>query len=127
VFFTPLVAFVLLAVLHPASPRVEYELDASPITDAAFGVHGQRIELAVVLTIGVALALLVGFMSLAHAQQQTFRDASGRLTGTVTQSGNQTTFRDANGRTTGTATTDSGGTTVLRDVFGRTTGTINRK
>jgi hypothetical protein len=34
-----------------------------------------------------------------------------------------TTFRDSSGRTTGTATTDSGGTTTFRDAGGRTTGT----
>jgi YD repeat-containing protein len=55
------------------------------------------------------------------------RDASGRITGTVTTDSNGTkTFRDGSGRTTGTATTDSNGTTTFRDASGRTTGTASR-
>jgi hypothetical protein len=59
----------------------------------------------------------------ASAQQSTFRDSSGRTTGTAATSGNQTTYRDDRGRTTGTATTDSQGTTTFRDSSGRTVGT----
>ncbi len=41
----------------------------------------------------------------ASAQHPTFRDASGRITGTVSIDSNGTkTFRDGSGRTTGTAT-----------------------
>jgi hypothetical protein len=36
-----------------------------------------------------------------------------------------TTFRDASGRITGTATRDSNGTTTFRDAGGRTTGTAS--
>jgi hypothetical protein len=60
----------------------------------------------------------------AHAQQATFRDSSGRTTGTAsTDSGGQTTYRDAGGRTLGTSSTDSQGTMTFRDAGGRTTGT----
>jgi hypothetical protein len=44
---------------------------------------------------------------------------------TAASAQNQTTFRDASGRTTGTATRDSNGTTTFRDASGRTTGTAS--
>ncbi len=71
----------------------------------------------------LTMALLLASTVLAAAQNQTtFRDASGRTTGTVTTDSNGTkTFRDAGGRTTGTATRDSNGTTTFRDAGGRTT------
>jgi hypothetical protein len=71
------------------------------------------------------VALTLAMITAASAQNQTtFRDASGRTTGTVTTDSNGTkTFRDAGGRTTGTATRDSNGTTTFRDAGGRTTGT----
>ena len=83
-------------------------------------------------------AIIAGFAALfvtscqaplrtAHAQQQTFRDASGRTLGTASRSGNTTIFRDDRGRTTGTATIDSQGTTIFRDSQGRTTGTTSRR
>jgi hypothetical protein len=44
---------------------------------------------------------------------------------TAASAQHSTTFRDASGRTTGTATTDSNGTTTFRDGSGRTTGTAS--
>jgi YD repeat-containing protein len=77
--------------------------------------------------VGFALltAMLLALTTAASAQQSaTFRDASGRTTGTVTTDANgMKTFRDGAGRITGTATTDSNGTTTFRDASGRTTGT----
>jgi YD repeat-containing protein len=63
----------------------------------------------------------------AQAQQPTtFRDASGRLTGTAVNNGDgSTSFRDAAGRLTGTATRNGDGTTSFRDSSGRLTGTSN--
>jgi YD repeat-containing protein len=50
----------------------------------------------------VFVLLLAIDMQVASAQQ-TFRDASGRITGTVSTDSNGTrTFRDGSGRTTGT-------------------------
>jgi hypothetical protein len=62
-------------------------------------------------------ALMLAAITAASAQNQTtFRDASGRTTGTVTTDSNgPRTFRDGAGRTTGTATRDSNGTTTFRD------------
>ena len=72
----------------------------------------------------IAVCLLMTSMSWA----QTFRDASGRLTGTVTRDSNGTaTVRDGSGRMTGTATTNSNGTTTFRDASGRMTGTAERR
>jgi YD repeat-containing protein len=70
-------------------------------------------------------ALTLAMITAASAQTSTtIRDASGRITGTVTNDSNGTkTFRDGSGRTTGTATRDSNGTTTFRDAGGRTTGT----
>jgi YD repeat-containing protein len=54
----------------------------------------------------IAALVFLMFATTASAQQTTFRDASGRITGTVTTDGNGTkTFRDGSGRTTGTAST----------------------
>ena len=57
------------------------------------------------------VALTLAMITAASAQNQTtFRDASGRTTGTVTTDSNGTkTFRDGSGRTTGTAITNSNG------------------
>ena len=75
-----------------------------------------------------AIALLTAILlaTAASAQQTTLRDASGRITGTVTTDANGTkTFRDGSGRTTGTANTDANGTTTFRDGSGRMTGTAS--
>ena len=69
-------------------------------------------------------AILLVLATAASAQQSTFRNANGQITGTVsTDSNGQRTFRDGSGRMTGTANTDSNGTTTFRDAGGRTTGT----
>ena len=58
---------------------------------------------AIALCVTILLALAT-----AASAQTTFRDASGRITGTVSTDSNGTkTFRDGSGRTTGTATRDS--------------------
>jgi hypothetical protein len=77
------------------------------------------------------VAFTLAMITAASAQNQTtFRDASGRMTGTATKDSNgTTTFRDASGRTTGTATTNVNSattTTTFRDGSGRTTGTATR-
>jgi hypothetical protein len=71
------------------------------------------------------VALTLAMITAASAQNQTtFRDASGRTTGTATTDSNgTTTFRDATGRTTGTATRESNGTTTFRNTTGQITGT----
>jgi hypothetical protein len=78
-------------------------------------------------TLLAGIAALFLATGAAHAQQQTFRDSSGRTIGTATKSGNTTIFRDSQGRTTGTSTTDSQGNTIFRDSQGRTTGTTSRR
>ena len=76
----------------------------------------------------VIIIIALTFATPAMAQQQTMRDASGRMIGTVTTDSNGTkTFRDGSGRTTGTATTDSNGMTTYRDASGRMTGTAPRR
>ena len=70
------------------------------------------------LTLAAALALLAGA---AVAQQQTFRNERGQITGTASTSGNVTTFRDRSGRMTGSAERMRDGTTI--DGQGRLTGT----
>jgi YD repeat-containing protein len=76
----------------------------------------------------VLIIIALTFATPAMAQQQTMRDASGRMIGTVTTDSNGTkTFRDGSGRTTGTATTDSNGMTTYRDASGRMTGTAPRR
>ena len=72
-------------------------------------------------TIALTAAVLVTTLFLSAAERQTYRDASGRMAGSATTSGNRTTYRDASGRVTGSATT-SGGRTTYRDASGRMTG-----
>ena len=73
------------------------------------------------------IALSLGLITAATAQQQTFRDASGRVSGTATVDSNgTTTFRDASGRIRGTSTVDSNGTMTVRDARGRDVGTVQR-
>ena len=77
-------------------------------------------------TLAIAVLTLATITAASAQNQTTFRDASGRTTGTVTTDSNGTkTFRDGSGRTTGTATTNSNGTTTFRDGSGRTTGTAS--
>jgi len=71
------------------------------------------------IAIAVALALLAGP---AVAQQQTFRNERGQITGTASTSGNVTTFRDRSGRITGTAERMRDGSVQYRDAMGRLTG-----
>ena len=75
------------------------------------------------ITIATALALLVGP---AVAQQQTFRNERGQITGTSSTSDNVTTFRDRSGRMTGTAERMRDGSMQYRDATGRLTGSANR-
>jgi YD repeat-containing protein len=71
------------------------------------------------LTLAAVLALLAGA---AVAQQQTFRNERGRITGTASTSGSITTYRDAQGRLTGTAERQRDGSVQYRDTMGRLTG-----
>ena len=83
----------------------------------------------VVLTICAAITLALSSISIASAQSKTtYRDSSGRTTGSATtNSSGKTTYRDASGRTKGTASTSSSGKTTYRDASGRTTGSSTRK
>ena len=79
-----------------------------------------------VRTAAVIAALVFLMFATTASAQTTFRDANGRITGTVTTDSNGTkTFRDRTGRTTGTATIDANGMTTFRDGSGRTTGTAS--
>lgn len=122
-FFSPLVAFVLLAILKPIDPTLRVVYSERSYRLAAIGANWIPAVL-VSLIAAFLLFLLIG--GLVYAQQTVIRDASGRTVGTATtDSGGQTVFRDASGRTTGTANTPPGSDTVLRDAGGRTIGTIS--
>jgi len=71
------------------------------------------------ITLAAVLALLAGP---AVAQQQTFRNERGQITGTASSGGNVTTFRDGSGRMTGTAERMRDGSAQYRDAMGRLTG-----
>jgi len=70
----------------------------------------------------IALVAAAFGLTASAAERQTYRDSSGRTTGTVTTSGSRATYRDAQGRTTMTSTTN-GSTTTFRDAQGRVIGT----
>jgi len=77
------------------------------------------------LAAGAALLLLLA--APANAQQSTFHDPAGRVTGSArTDTNGVTIFHDRAGRVTGTARTDSNGVTTFRDAAGRTTGSIRK-
>jgi len=71
------------------------------------------------ITIAAVLALLAGP---AVAQQQTYRNERGQITGTASTSGSITTVRDRSGRMTGTAERQRDGSVQYRDAWGRLTG-----
>jgi hypothetical protein len=126
VFFTPLVAFVLLLILRPAAPRLTIPVQLTPAQDRRHAIASHAIPATVcALVLLIIVVFSIMFVTQSSAQQRTFRDSTGHTLGTSTQSGNQTTFRDASGRTTGTAATDSAGTTIFRDSMGRTTGSTD--
>lgn len=76
----------------------------------------------------IAIAVLICMLLTSMSWAQTFRDASGRLTGTATRDANgQTTYRDGSGRMTGTSSRNANGTTTFRDGSGRMTGTAERR
>src|SRR5262245_62948094 len=110
--------------VHPTSGTKEPPNSGCGASTATLHFRSKENEAMKTLTIA---ALTLAMVTAASAQNQTtFRDASGRTTGTVTTDSNGTkTFRDASGRTTGTATRDSNGTTTFRDASGRTTGTAS--
>jgi YD repeat-containing protein len=72
------------------------------------------------ITLAAVLALLLAGPALA--QQQTFRNERGQITGTASTSGNVTTFRDRSGRLTGSAERMRDGSVQYRDAMGRMTG-----
>ena len=76
-----------------------------------------------VLMLGAAIVILM--IATAYAEPSaTYRDASGRMTGTSSTNANgTTTFRDDSGRMTGTAERTGNGTIQFRDGSGRMTGT----
>ena len=95
-------------------------------TAVTLTIHSVAAEGAAMSTL--TIAFLLASTVLAAAQQSTFRDASGRITGTVsTDSNGMRTYRDSMGRTTGTASTDANGTMTFRDSSGRITGTRERE
>ena len=71
------------------------------------------------ITLAAVLALLAGP---AVAEQQTFRNERGQITGTASTSGNVTTFRDRSGRLTGTTERQRDGSVQYRDAMDRLTG-----
>jgi len=56
------------------------------------------------------------------ARAQTYRNERGQITGSSSTSGNVTTFRDRSGRMTGTAERMRDGSVQYRDAMGRLTG-----
>ena len=52
---------------------------------------------------GIILLAAVTALGLRAAETETYRDAQGRTTGTVTTIGIQATYRDAQGRTSATS------------------------
>lgn len=75
-------------------------------------------KMKIILTITILLLTAVAFCD----ERETIRDATGKVVGTATTSGNKTIYRDATGKTTGTATKD-GNRTIYRDATGKTVGT----
>jgi hypothetical protein len=114
----------------PSSGRLEFN-DAAcrGLTLRNYNERHSHLEFPLQMSF-ITLALLATITAALAQNQTTFRDASGRTTGTATTDSQGTrTFRDASGRTTGTATFSNqgsvGSTTTFRDSDGRTTGTVS--
>jgi hypothetical protein len=76
------------------------------------------------VNIAVAIVLLL-VPTAAHAQQRTFYDASGKVSGrAVTDSSGASVFYNASGNVTGRSATDSQGTTRFFDAGGRNFGSV---
>ena len=75
--------------------------------------------------LAIVLALLMPGATLAQQQPETFRDASGRVTGWAITNNSGTQFYNNMGNT-GRSTTNTTGTTY-RDNMGRVTGSVRRK
>jgi YD repeat-containing protein len=107
-----------------ATTDLRVQCSAPPGGDSVAALPQLENEAMKILTI---IALVLATTMAASAQPSTtFRDANGRITGTVTTDSNGTkTFRDGTGRTTGTATIDANGMTTFRDASGRITGTAS--
>lgn len=60
------------------------------------------------------------------ADRYTYRDSSGRVTGTASRSGGYTTYKDRYGRVTGNART-VGNKTYYRDTYNRQKGSVSGK
>ena len=77
----------------------------------------------------IILAIVTITASVCMADTKTtYRDAQGRIQGTVTTDRyGKTTWRDAQGRVQGSATTDRYGKTVYRDSLGRIQGSKTTK
>jgi hypothetical protein len=101
VFFTPIVAWVLLLILPALPPRQPGKVK---------GLGTATIVVGVFVAVFGGLAVL-GYVSAAHAAGTTQRDAPttrfydsrGNVTGSASTYGNQTRFYDARGNHTGTA------------------------
>ena len=71
----------------------------------------------------LSMALAVAALSGQAETKTTYRDAQGRVQGTVTTDRyGKTTWRDGQGRVQGSATTDRYGKTTYRDAQGRIQG-----
>ncbi len=75
----------------------------------------------------LAAILLAGTAGAAMAGDFVLRDASGRRTGTIEQSGGDYIRRDASGRRIETYESDGRGGYVIRDASGRRTGTLEKR
>ena len=72
----------------------------------------------------MAAMCILGVCGLLSADTTTWRDAQGRVKGTMTtDSYGKTTYRDSMGRIQGTSSTDRYGKTTYRDAMGRVQGT----
>jgi uncharacterized membrane protein len=103
-FFSPLVAFILLAILKERAPDLNL-----PEPEYDYGADAKLVLRILPAAIFVLVLIVVLSLVAANAGQQAT---------------SQQIIRDASGRTIGTATTDSAGAVKFRDAMGRTTGTV---
>jgi YD repeat-containing protein len=76
-----------------------------------------------ILVCALAIFTLLTAMALAFAQQRTFYDSSGKVTGKIaTDSQGSSRIYDPSGKVTGRTATDSQGTTTFYDASGHVIG-----
>ena len=112
-----------MSLLSAADMKILCQIPAVGEPNMTGCIRKERNMNRTMLTIMMATVVAVAAGVCRADTKTTYRDAQGRVQGTVTTDRyGKTTYRDARGRVQGSATTDRYGKTVYRDSLGRVQG-----